>query len=201
MDARRPLPNSPQNFPGAERLATLPANLRRYDIAPGGCWIFRSRSSNGYATNTSVKGRKGNAYRLIWEHLNGRVPEGMELDHLCDNGRGGCVNPFHLKLCTHSENMTRSERTIPGKHARKTHCPKGHPYSGDNLQIEIRKNGQAERHCRTCKRARTLAWREKNREAVLAKQREYDRTRRDKSRKAEMDRRYRERKRAEREAS
>ena len=32
----------------------------------------------------------------------------------------------------------------------KTHCPKGHPYQGDNLLIRIR-NGQPSRFCRQCR--------------------------------------------------
>ncbi len=35
-------------------------------------------------------------------------------------------------------------------HARKTHCPKGHPYSGSNLRVIQRKNGII-RECRECR--------------------------------------------------
>lgn len=38
-------------------------------------------------------------------------------------------------------------------HAAKTHCPKGHPYSGDNLYIPP---GRKERHCRTCQREQRM---------------------------------------------
>lgn len=37
-------------------------------------------------------------------------------------------------------------------HASKTHCPKGHPYAGENLAIY---NGK--RHCRECARMRSRA--------------------------------------------
>ena len=36
----------------------------------------------------------------------GPIPEGLELDHLCKNGK--CVNPAHLEPVTHAENIRRS---------------------------------------------------------------------------------------------
>jgi hypothetical protein len=36
----------------------------------------------------------------------------------------------------------------------KTHCPAGHPYSGDNLYTAP--NG--DRHCRTCRAASLVQW-------------------------------------------
>ena len=126
----------------------LPASLSRFDVAPNGCWIFQSRGPSGYASNTSYRGRKANAYKLIWEVLNQqRVPKGMVLDHyVCDNGQGGCVNPNHLRVCTQRENVLRSSEAVTARHARLTHCPQGHPYSGDNLIME-----GTFRRCRTCK--------------------------------------------------
>lgn len=43
----------------------------------------------------------------------------------------------------------------------KTHCPKGHPLSGDNLII----NSKGARVCKICQRAAQKAWREANRPA------------------------------------
>ena len=34
----------------------------------------------------------------------------------------------------------------------KTHCPKGHPYSGENLYRSIDAKGKIRRHCRACRR-------------------------------------------------
>jgi hypothetical protein len=45
------------------------------------------------------------AHRLAWELINGPVPGGMQLDHLCRNR--GCVSPSHLELTTQRENTTR----------------------------------------------------------------------------------------------
>ena len=38
-------------------------------------------------------------------------------------------------------------------HAAKTHCKKGHPFSGDNVKITSQDNGRLmRRYCRACKR-------------------------------------------------
>jgi hypothetical protein len=34
----------------------------------------------------------------------------------------------------------------------RTHCPKGHPYSGDNLYFVRAKSGRPSRRCRECER-------------------------------------------------
>lgn len=87
----------------------------------------------------------GFAHRLSWEMENQRaIPRGHQIDHLCRNRR--CVNPAHLELVTPRENTLRGTG-LSAQHARKTHCPKGHPYSGDNLIT----NGK-QRWCRICSR-------------------------------------------------
>jgi hypothetical protein len=49
----------------------------------------------------------------FWEELHGPVPDGFELDHLCRNR--GCVNPDHLEVVTHEENVwrIRADTDIP----------------------------------------------------------------------------------------
>lgn len=47
----------------------------------------------------------------------------------------------------------RNERQrVPGAvpYADRTHCPKGHPYSGDNLRLVTTSRGGVGRRCRTC---------------------------------------------------
>lgn len=58
--------------------------------------------SNGYGT-LNYKNKKELAHRFSYRAVVGEIPEGHEIDHLCDNR--GCVRPDHLKTCTHRENF------------------------------------------------------------------------------------------------
>lgn len=122
----------------------------------GDCWVWTAfRNAAGYGTfmskSRNVGGRTIQAHRWSYEHYIGPIPEGLTLDHLCRNK--SCVNPDHLEPCSIGENTRRSPTTLPGANILKTHCPQGHPYSGDNLIINVRR-GLPNRRCATCKAAR-----------------------------------------------
>lgn len=69
-----------------------------------GCWIWQfNRNPKGYGT---WNGRL--AHSLVYERLVGRVPAGLELDHICRVRP--CVNPAHLEIVTHTENIRRGKR-------------------------------------------------------------------------------------------
>lgn len=95
--------------------------------------------------------RKVYAHRWSYEQHVGPIPDGLHLDHLCRNTI--CVNPDHLEPVTPEENILRGI-SWAAVNARKTHCPKGHPYSGDNLYV---RPGAGNRACRTCCRERDRA--------------------------------------------
>ena len=106
------------------------------------CWEWTAaKSPLGYGA-LNVGDRTKLAHRVVYELLVGSIPDGLDLDHLCRNP--SCVKPAHLEPVPRAENLRRGDRP----HARKTHCPQGHPYSGDNLYIPP--NG--DRICVTCKR-------------------------------------------------
>lgn len=46
------------------------------------------------------------AHVFEWQKINGEVPDGMELDHLC--GNRWCRNPDHLEAVTHRINSQRA---------------------------------------------------------------------------------------------
>lgn len=48
----------------------------------------------------------------------------------------------------------RRAKSTRRPHGTETHCPHGHPYSGDNLWERVRTNGQRTRECRECHRQR-----------------------------------------------
>lgn len=78
------------------------------------------------------------------------------LDHLCRNRI--CCNPDHVEPVTNRENIVRGVG-FAATHAAATHCPTGHPYSGENLRI--RPCGR--RSCRECERRRNRVARERRR--------------------------------------
>jgi hypothetical protein len=112
------------------------------------CWLWTAgKTHKGYGqftTTVNQEETKWGSHRYSYELLVGPIPDDLVLDHLCKIRH--CVNPSHLEPVTLSENTRRGNA---GKfNARKTHCPQGHPYSGDNLRMH---NGR--RHCITCTKA------------------------------------------------
>lgn len=93
---------------------------------PDDCWLWQAGSMpQGYGNFFYNPGTLG-AHVFAYETLVGPVLDGLELDHLCRNP--ACVNPAHLEPVTHRENCLRGISPA-AFHAKKTHCPKGHPYS------------------------------------------------------------------------
>lgn len=115
------------------------------------CWLWTgSKSTHGYGLRNH-NGRNRLVHIIVYELSNGRVPKGLELDHLCRNT--SCVNPRHLEAVTHRVNILRGD-TFAAKHATKTHCPKGHPYDDSNTRY--RKCGR--RACKKCSAERCRLW-------------------------------------------
>jgi HNH endonuclease len=131
-----------------------------YDADVPGCWQWKGvKTGKGYGMFYVEPGRNGQrvlAHRFQYEMPYGPIPEGMQIDHLCRNH--GCVNPSHLEVVTPQENVLRGEG-LSAANARKTHCPQGHAYSGDNLVVRRGKRERRERDCRTCAKARNRRWR------------------------------------------
>ncbi len=99
---------------GMSQLVTGYSYLCRHDFSnrfwskvdkTGACWNWiAGRSGSGYGSFL-LNGSYRCAHVVSWEAVNGDVPDGMELDHLCRNQL--CVRPDHLEPVTHAENVRR----------------------------------------------------------------------------------------------
>jgi HNH endonuclease len=87
--------------------------LNSVDINPNGCWDWnKARNRQGYGAMSYRKKCGQRANRISYMVFKGDIPEGMLVCHTCN--RTCCVNPDHLYLGTHTDNMNdlkRSRRT------------------------------------------------------------------------------------------
>lgn len=77
----------------------------------GDCLIWQGATSHGYGAigiGSSKDGTRkvARVHRVVFEHLIGPVPEGLELDHICRHR--ACVRIGHLEAVTHAVNLARA---------------------------------------------------------------------------------------------
>lgn len=115
----------------------------------GECWIWTGRvNERGYGLAVPYKTSESTArraHRRAWETVNGPIPEGLVIDHLCHTlpGCAGgptcphrrCVRPDHMALTTPQENLKRGNKA--GRKPQKF-CKHGHEFTPENTYLHPR---------------------------------------------------------------
>ncbi len=133
---------------------------------PDECWLWTGGTNGRYGV-TGVGRRVDGTFRSVYAHrvvcasVNGPIPDGYTVDHLC--GVTLCCNPAHLEAVTQRTNLMRGA-TVTAHNASVSSCPQGHPYDESNTG---RKPADGSRYCRPCAREQMARTRDRNASAGL----------------------------------
>ena len=118
-----------------------------------GCWLWQGAlRPDGYGTFWNGE-RTMPAHRFAYELLVAPVAPELVIDHLCRNR--ACQRAYdHMEPVTDRVNVLRGIGPT-AIHARKTHCPAGHPYSVANTYNDP----DGSRDCRICRLERVRRFR------------------------------------------
>jgi len=113
---------------------------------------IKPKKSDGYV-RIMRKGVRYYAHRYFYEQKFGKVSEGLELHHKCENR--ACVKIEHLKPVTHKENMSYSKNCT----IKTGYCRKGHILAEVGIYIHPTSGPT----CRECKRESVRRYRKRER--------------------------------------
>lgn len=129
-----------------DQASTAPLESRHYDPERGfaarteprgDCLVWVGwLTSQGYG-KFKTGGKHVAAHRYAWERVNGPIPEGMQIDHICHNP--ACVKAEHLRPATQPENVRNlSGPTANNKHSGVRNVGK----MGERWRVRITKDGK-----------------------------------------------------------
>lgn len=73
-----------------------------------GCWEWQGSLMNSGYGQIKAFGKMVGVHRLSYELYNGLIESNLEVMHTCNNKK--CINPDHLTLGAHAENMRAAQR-------------------------------------------------------------------------------------------
>jgi hypothetical protein len=85
--------------------------LEQYVVTPDGCHEWTASTNRGGYGTLRVGDKAWKAHRLAYRRKVGPIPRGMHVLHRCDNPP--CINPDHLWIGTHTDNMR--DRSAKGR--------------------------------------------------------------------------------------
>ena len=92
-----------------QRWCNLACRLQRsISIDESGCWLWTGFTIGPGYGKLSWHGKVIRSNRASYEAWNGPIPDGMHVLHVCDVRN--CINPDHLWLGTHDDNMADMKR-------------------------------------------------------------------------------------------
>jgi len=90
------------------------------------CWLWTgptsgepkegNHNSRGHSYGRiSINGTTSAVHRVMYTHVYGYIPSGKTIDHECHNRL--CIQPAHLSLVSHKENIRRRDGKKPRKNS------------------------------------------------------------------------------------